>query len=140
MPTIRRFVLPRATGIRVSRPPTLCEIQRDRGDGLGPSRCRSQIGRCDDAAALHVQHRDRLGGLPGRGVGGRRVVVDPKLGEHRQSLHEINQAVAVTTADVGSGNVMASGADPLSHPLEVGIGAVQPNVEDESLTASPTAR
>ena len=30
-----------------------------------------------DAGALHVQHQDRLRCLPGRGVGGRRVVIHP---------------------------------------------------------------
>ncbi|MDT5224223.1 MAG: hypothetical protein QOG19_1630 [Mycobacterium sp.] len=51
--------------------------QRGRDDGLGPRRCRGQIRRADDAAALHVQHQNRLRYLPGRGVGGRRVVIHP---------------------------------------------------------------
>lgn len=41
--------------------------------------------------------------------------------------------MAAATPDVGVGNVVPAGADPLSYPLDVGVGAGQPNMEDTNL-------
>src|SRR4029077_11490053 len=92
-------------------------------------------GGSHDLPRGEMQHEHWLRRISGGGIRIRGVVVDAKLGQVRQQLHEVQPAVPPAPPDAGFRDVVTAGTHAVADTFDVQIRAGQSDVPDAYLEA-----